>query len=99
MGAPPPGGRGGFETNNWQFQSNIDPEELFRKIFGDNFRSGGGSFGGDEYAESQFGFGAAQEVRACKVITVWPAIVLLELHSSVQVQQSHLSCKTFHRRK
>lgn len=85
MGAPPPGGRGGFDTNNWQFQSNIDPEELFRKIFGDNFRSGGGSFGGDEYAESQFGFGAAQEVRVCKVITVWrPAIVLLALHSSVQ---------------
>lgn len=32
-GTSPPGG--GF-SQNWQYSSNIDPEELFRKIFGDN---------------------------------------------------------------
>ncbi|XP_054738032.1 protein tumorous imaginal discs, mitochondrial isoform X1 [Anastrepha obliqua] len=54
------GGQGpqGF-SQNWQFRSTIDPEELFRKIFGDaNFRSN--SF--DEFADSKFGFGAAQEI-------------------------------------
>lgn len=43
---------------HWQFRSTIDPEELFRKIFGNNFRET--SF--DDFAESKFGFGAAQEV-------------------------------------
>lgn len=55
------GGHGpqGF-SQNWQFRSTIDPEELFRKIFGDggNFRSN--AF--DDFAESQYGFGRAQEV-------------------------------------
>jgi len=60
MGSPPPGGQSqGFNTQNWQFHSTIDPEELFRKIFGE----GGFSANfGDDYAESKFGFGAAQEV-------------------------------------
>ena len=43
----------------------MDPEELFRKIFGDaGFKMGG--FGGQDFsdfAESQFGFAAASEVR------------------------------------
>ena len=54
------GGHGpqGF-SQNWQFRSTIDPEELFRKIFGEgNFRSN--SF--DDFAESQFGFGRSQEI-------------------------------------
>lgn len=59
-------GGGGFAghgpqgfAQNWQFRSTIDPEELFRKIFGEgNFRSN--SF--DDFAESQFGFGRSQEV-------------------------------------
>ncbi|XP_073813296.1 protein tumorous imaginal discs, mitochondrial isoform X2 [Musca autumnalis] len=54
------GGHGpqGF-SQNWQFRSTIDPEELFRKIFGDgNFRSN--AF--DDFAESQYGFGRSQEV-------------------------------------
>ncbi|CAD7078177.1 unnamed protein product [Hermetia illucens] len=46
-------------SQDWQFRSTIDPEELFRKIFGNaNFR--GGSF--DDFAESTFGFGSSQEV-------------------------------------
>lgn len=53
-----PRGPEGF-TQNWQFRSTVDPEELFRKIFGDaNF----GNKGYDDFAESQFGFGGAQEV-------------------------------------
>jgi len=63
MGAGHPGqgaGQGFGAHQNWNFQSNIDPEELFRKIFGQggfqapNF--------GDDFAESRFGFGAAQEM-------------------------------------
>ncbi|XP_034479555.1 protein tumorous imaginal discs, mitochondrial isoform X2 [Drosophila innubila] len=62
------GGGGGFGggpfgpegfSQNWQFRSTIDPEELFRKIFGEgNFRTN--SF--DDFADSKFGFGQAQEL-------------------------------------
>ncbi|KAG6446917.1 hypothetical protein O3G_MSEX004649 [Manduca sexta] len=53
-----PGGTDGF-THQWQYKSTIDPEELFRKIFGDaGFKSEAFS----DFAESQFGFGGAQEV-------------------------------------
>ena len=58
---------GGFE----HFTSNIDPEELFRKIFGDaGFNMGGFSnFGGQsDFAESQFGFSPASEV--CKTYSL-----------------------------
>uniref|UniRef100_A0A8W7P597 DnaJ homolog l(2)tid, mitochondrial n=1 Tax=Anopheles coluzzii TaxID=1518534 RepID=A0A8W7P597_ANOCL len=57
-GGPGPGaGPQGF-SQNWQFRSTIDPEELFRKIFGD----GGFQTGFDDYSDSKFGFGGAQEV-------------------------------------
>jgi len=64
MGA---GGMGGADgqrfSQGWQFRSTIDPEELFRKIFGDaGFRSGGFGSEFEDFAESNFGFGAAQEV-------------------------------------
>ncbi|XP_037045354.1 protein tumorous imaginal discs, mitochondrial-like [Bradysia coprophila] len=53
-----PRGPQGF-AQNWQFRSTVDPEELFRKIFGDaNF----GSKAFDDFSDSQFGFGAAQEI-------------------------------------
>ncbi|XP_041969563.1 protein tumorous imaginal discs, mitochondrial-like isoform X2 [Aricia agestis] len=53
-----PTGNDGF-THQWQYKSTIDPEELFRKIFGDaGFKSESFS----DFAESQFGYGAAQEV-------------------------------------
>nr|XP_017003065.2 protein tumorous imaginal discs, mitochondrial isoform X1 [Drosophila takahashii] len=63
-GGFPGGGGGGFGpegfSQNWQFRSTIDPEELFRKIFGEgnNFRTN--SF--DDFADSKFGFGQAQEM-------------------------------------
>ncbi|KAG7207123.1 hypothetical protein KM043_000998 [Ampulex compressa] len=49
-------------NQNWQFRSTINPEELFRKIFGDaGFQSS--AFGDQEdVAESKYGFAAAQEV-------------------------------------
>lgn len=56
------GARAGPEgfSQSWQYQSTINPEELFRKIFGDQgFR--GGPF--DDFAESTFGFGGAQEIQ------------------------------------
>lgn len=46
-------------SQNWQFRSTIDPEELFRKIFGE---AGFGSQGYNDFSDSQFGFGGAQEV-------------------------------------
>ncbi|XP_057375063.1 protein tumorous imaginal discs, mitochondrial-like isoform X2 [Daphnia carinata] len=62
------GGQGGPNAGpdfsrhqNWNFQSSVDPEELFRKIFGQGGFQGG-SFGGEDFAESRFGFGAAQEM-------------------------------------
>ncbi|KPJ18863.1 hypothetical protein RR48_05801 [Papilio machaon] len=58
MGMGGPSGTDGF-THQWQYKSTIDPEELFRKIFGDaGFKSESFS----DFAESQFGFGSAQEV-------------------------------------
>lgn len=57
-GGPSARGPQGF-AQDWQFRSTVDPEELFRKIFGDaNFRSQGF----DDFSESQFGFGGAQEI-------------------------------------
>lgn len=59
-GGHPGAGHGpqGF-SQNWQFRSTIDPEELFRKIFGDGgFKAGGF----DDFSDSRFGFGGAQEV-------------------------------------
>ncbi|CAG9571786.1 unnamed protein product [Danaus chrysippus] len=58
MGMGGAGGPDGF-THQWQYKSIIDPEELFRKIFGDaGFKSEAFS----DFAESQFGFGASQEI-------------------------------------
>ena len=62
-------GSGGFGGGGFQgFQGTVDPEELFRKIFGDmGFQSSG--FGGlNDFAESQFGFAAAKEV--CHTFTI-----------------------------
>ncbi|XP_058053494.1 protein tumorous imaginal discs, mitochondrial isoform X1 [Anopheles bellator] len=58
-GGRPGAGAGpqGF-SQNWQFRSTIDPEELFRKIFGD----GGFQSGFDDFSDSKFGFGGAQEI-------------------------------------
>lgn len=59
------GGRGAPGGAQWSsFSSTIDPEELFRKIFGD-IKFGGQSnfdFDSDEFASNSYGFGAASEV-------------------------------------
>ncbi|KAL1506701.1 hypothetical protein ABEB36_006016 [Hypothenemus hampei] len=47
-------------SQHWEYQSTIDPEELFRKIFGDGGFSQKSPFG--DFAESTYGFGEAQEV-------------------------------------
>nr|XP_053652856.1 protein tumorous imaginal discs, mitochondrial-like isoform X1 [Cherax quadricarinatus] len=62
MGRAGSSGMGGnpFQSG-WSYQTTIDPEELFRKIFGD-FRRGGFDMGDQDFAESTFGFGAAQEI-------------------------------------
>ena len=56
-GGDPFGGFGGG-GGGWNFKSNIDPEELFRTIFGDKSFRGGG-FGG----ESPFDFGQPTEYK------------------------------------
>lgn len=43
---------------HWQYQSTVDPEELFRKIFG----SGGFKNDFNDFADSHYGFGGAQEI-------------------------------------
>ncbi|CAH2012547.1 unnamed protein product [Acanthoscelides obtectus] len=48
-------------SQHWQYQSTIDPEELFRKIFGDaGFGKGSSPF--EDFADSRYGFGQAQEI-------------------------------------
>lgn len=47
-------------AEHWQYQSSIDPEELFRKIFGD--AGFGNKAGFEDFAESSYGFGQSQEV-------------------------------------
>lgn len=57
------GGAAGGPQGSWGpegFHSTIDPEELFRKIFGD--LGGRTGFSDFDFSESQFGFGGAQEV-------------------------------------
>lgn len=59
----PGGGAGAGSQGSWGtggFHSTIDPEELFRKIFGD--LGGRTGFSDFDFSESQFGFGGAQEV-------------------------------------
>lgn len=47
----------GYEQR-WRYQSTVNPEDLFRKIFGDfNFQQ---EF--KDFADSQYGFGGAKEV-------------------------------------
>eukprot|EP00088_Acartia_fossae_P017313 TRINITY_DN1980_c0_g1_i2.p1 TRINITY_DN1980_c0_g1~~TRINITY_DN1980_c0_g1_i2.p1 ORF type:complete len:473 (-),score=98.96 TRINITY_DN1980_c0_g1_i2:900-2318(-) len=59
MGGGGGGGFGGHHAGGWDFKSNIDPEELFRTIFGN--QAGGGNpfagFGGGAGAQQEFDFG------------------------------------------
>lgn len=57
-----PGGMGNDNFQRaWSYQSNVDAEELFRKIFNQNGFENNGSFE-EDFADSKFGFGAAEEV-------------------------------------
>lgn len=60
MGGPGGMGNGNFQ-NTWSYQSNVDAEELFRKIFNQSGFSSTGSFE-EDFADSKFGFGVAEEV-------------------------------------
>ncbi|KAL0268762.1 UNVERIFIED_CONTAM: hypothetical protein PYX00_010580 [Menopon gallinae] len=52
----------GFTAEEYTFRSSIDPEELFRKIFGDAGFSSHKFTEHEDFADSTFGFGSAQEV-------------------------------------
>jgi len=58
-----PGGGAGSDNfqNSWGYQSNVDAEELFRKIFNQSGFGNNNSFD-EDFADSTFGFGAAEEV-------------------------------------
>ncbi len=60
VGGAPPYGADGF-GGAWNFKSTIDPEELFRTIFGEQAFKGSG--GGSPFGETQFDFGTPQEYR------------------------------------
>lgn len=51
-------------NQHWQYRSTINAEELFRKIFGDAGFQSGAFNDFEDFAETSYGFGAAQEV--CK---------------------------------
>lgn len=56
------GGMGNENFQNaWSYHSNVDAEELFRKIFNQSGFGNSGSFE-EDFADSKFGFGAAEEV-------------------------------------
>ena len=64
MGRQGQGGMGGG-FNNWDFESNINPEELFRKIFGEaGFNAGafGERLRETDFTENRHGFAPAEEV-------------------------------------
>jgi DnaJ family protein A protein 3 len=69
QGFPGGGGqqRGGFRRQQWTYQSHVDPEELFRQIFGELGRQFGGSTSGSSFGgrgtrtRSDFGFGTIFE--------------------------------------
>lgn len=60
MGGPGGMGSENFQ-NTWSYQSNVDAEELFRKIFNQSGFGQSASFE-EDFADSKFGFGAAEEV-------------------------------------
>ncbi|XP_017886250.2 protein tumorous imaginal discs, mitochondrial-like [Ceratina calcarata] len=47
---------------SWQFRSSVNPEELFRKIFGDAGFQSNVFNDFEEFTDNKYGFGAAQEV-------------------------------------
>lgn len=69
MGGGRTGATGGPQWSQQEFHGSIDPEELFRKIFGDfNFGGAGRSTGGFNFTDSEnasdnsYGYGSSQEV-------------------------------------
>ncbi|XP_034239326.1 protein tumorous imaginal discs, mitochondrial-like isoform X1 [Thrips palmi] len=58
-------GQGGMGGGNWNFDDNINPEELFRKIFGEaNFNHGafGENLRETDYHANKHGFAGAEEI-------------------------------------
>ena len=49
-------------SEGWQFRSSVNPEELFRKIFGEGGFQSNIFNDFEDYQETKYGFGAAQEV-------------------------------------
>lgn len=49
-------------SQNWNFQSTVNAEDLFRKIFGDAGFQTADFSEHEDYGDSRFGFGSAQEV-------------------------------------
>ncbi|KAK0083152.1 hypothetical protein PV325_009237 [Microctonus aethiopoides] len=62
-GGPSYQGKGNSRySQNWNFQSTVNAEDLFRKIFGDAGFQTADFSEHEDYADSRFGFGSAQEV-------------------------------------
>ena len=67
MGSGPSASQSQDRDFNWQFKSTINPEELFRKIFGEAGFKSGGFPDFEDFADSNYGFGAAQEVISVEI--------------------------------
>lgn len=68
----------GFTSQEFHFRSNIDPEELFRKIFGDAEFNANKFTEHEDYADSAYGFGSAQEVNRVQ----WAEIIFIRKKNS-----------------
>jgi len=53
-----------IKGSSWAFHGRMDPEELFRQIFGDRGFKTSGFDDYDDFVESDFGFATASHVRA-----------------------------------
>lgn len=70
----------GTDFGSWNFESNINPEELFRKIFGEaGFSSGafGERLRETDYSANQQGFAAAEEVLVIVMHCMYLAVIKL----------------------
>ena len=77
------GGGGGFgNAQDWNFKSNIDPEELFRNIFGNQ----GNPFAG-------FGGGATQQVNC--IILLETVKFLYPVHYDISLDDFESLCDCY----
>ena len=72
--------RGGGQWAQWQYQSNVNPEDLFRQIFGE-FKN----FGQQTGRRQDFGFGTIFEVGLNKLSKTTYCILITKVNYSLKL--------------